>query len=68
MRTARARSHKVRLMKGLMLRKRVAGLVARAPHSMDWLPRPRQIPKHPIGNRRRKGHCSSFGRRMSSES
>ena len=46
----------------------MAGLDERAPHRMAWLPRPRQIPKHPTGKRRRNGHTSSFGRRMSSYS
>ena len=65
-RTITASSHRARLMKGVMWRNFVAGLVARACHRMAWLLRPRHMPKQPIGNLRRKGHCSSLGRRMSS--
>lgn len=65
---ARASNQRPKLMIGVMWRKLVAGLVARARHRTDWLLRPRHIPQHPIGNRRRNGHFSSFGRRMSSDS
>ena len=65
-RTARAKSQRARLMNGVMWRNWVAGLAASARHKTAWLLRPRQIPKQPIGNRRRKGHFSSLGRRMSS--
>ena len=65
-RTAKAKSHRARFIKGLMWRNFVAGLVARLRHNTAWLLRPRQIPKHPIGNLRRNGHFSSFGSRMSS--
>lgn len=64
--TDTANSQSARFMKGEMLRNLVAGLVARACHKTTWLLRPRQIPKHPIGNLRRKGHFSSFGRSISS--
>ena len=67
-RTASARNQRARLMKGVTWRNFVAGLVASACHRTDWLLRPRQIPKLPIGNLSRKGHSSSFGRRMSSDS
>lgn len=65
-RTIRASSHRARLMKGVMWRNFVAALVAKACHNMAWLLKPRHMPKHPIGNLRRNGHCSSFGRRISS--
>lgn len=67
-RTASARNQRARLMKGVIWRKLVAGLVARARHRTAWLLRPRQIPKQPIGNLSKNGHSSSFGRRMSSDS
>lgn len=64
--TATDNSQRPRLMYGVMWRNLVAGLVARARQRTAWLLRPRQIPKHPIGNRRRNGHFSFLGRRMSS--
>lgn len=67
-RTARARSQIKMLMKGVMWRNLVAGLVAKARHRMAWLLKPRHMPKQPMGKRRRNGHVSSFGRSMSSES
>lgn len=67
-RTATANSQRPRLINGGTWRNFVAGLVERALHSTAWLLRPRHIPKQPIGNRRRNGHFSSLGRRISSVS
>lgn len=68
MRTPTASSHSARLIYGGMWRNFVAGLVARFFHRMAWLLSPKQIPKQPIGNRRRNGHISSLGSNMSSYS
>ena len=68
MRTVKAKIHRTRLMYGGIWRNLVAGLVARLFHRIAWLLSPRHIPKQPIGNRSRNGHCLSLGRRMSSVS
>lgn len=66
--TAKDNNQMQKLISGVIWRNAVAGLVAKVRHKTAWLLRPRHIPKHPIGNRRRKGHVSSVGRRMSSSS
>lgn len=65
---SKERFQSTRFMYGVMLRNSMHGFVDIDFHKMDWLLRPKHIPKQFIGNLRRNGHVSSLGRSMSSES